>query len=334
MINKKISASGIRSLIKCVAFLLLFATVLCVLSWMMKPKGDGPYSGMDNHMAHGFYGEPENSLDVVGMGNSNMACGFSPLDLWKKYGYTGYNSGEAGANIFQTYDLLTELLACQKPEVIFLDADGLFPTGGQMDTFGRFVHWNLARYFPLIEYHNLWRVQNPKDLLESPQYDWTSLTKGYSVTGASIPFLMGNKHPHTDIEDRITFEGRFQANAFADLCKRKNVKLVLLYLPTGLSWNINRHDAVNAFAASKKLPFIDMNTDLNGIRLDWGVDTRDGGVHLNYYGAQKVTKFLGSYLQNQGYLPAHQTKAVFQRWQKSYSAYQEVIRAYKEASKG
>ena len=44
---------------------------------------------------------------------------------------------------------------------------------------------------------------------------------------------------------------------------------------------------------------IDFNMLLDDIDFDWINDTRDGGNHLNDFGAQKVTRYLGEYLKKQ-----------------------------------
>ena len=41
---------------------------------------------------------------------------------------------------------------------------------------------------------------------------------------------------------------------------------------------------------------IDGNTGADKVDIDWRIDTRDKGDHMNYTGACKVTDWLGDYL--------------------------------------
>ena len=56
------------------------------------------------------------------------------------------------------------------------------------------------------------------------------------------------------------------------------------------------------------------------IGIDWSTDTYDGGVHLNVYGAEKLTRYFGEYLNEHFAFDAHdaKTNAV---WEKKYESY-------------
>ncbi len=53
---------------------------------------------------------------------------------------------------------------------------------------------------------------------------------------------------------------------------------------------------MTAYAKELGIPFVDLNTIEGKYAVDWKYDTRDGGKHLNCYGAKKVTKYLGKYI--------------------------------------
>lgn len=310
--------------VKCISFLLLFVLLLSILSNLLLPKNNDPDSGMRNHVARGFYGEPGNSLDVIGIGNSNMASGFSPLELWKAYGYTGYDCGESGQNIFQAYNMLSEVLTCQKPKVVFLETDGIFPSGGQLDTFNRFMHFNLARYFPIVEYHDLWKITRVDTWLKAPKYTWTSPTKGYWVTDRAESFSGIRPPANGPAADLVSPDTRLQLDMFRRLCQKNQIHLVLIYLPTAFSWDQKRHDTIAAYAAAHGLPFLDFNTDSSSFGLNWKTDSRDGGIHLNYFGAMKISQYFGSYLQQHGILPGHHNAEVTAQWDRDFKDYKKV----------
>ena len=49
-------------------------------------------------------------------------------------------------------------------------------------------------------------------------------------------------------------------------------------------------------------------------------DSRDGGNHLNYSGAKKISVWLGDYLAKDYQLEDHRKDSRYQRWQQDVSA--------------
>jgi hypothetical protein len=49
---------------------------------------------------------------------------------------------------------------------------------------------------------------------------------------------------------------------------------------------------------------------------DWMTDSRDGGNHLNYSGAKKISVWLGNYLVKDYQLEDHRKDSRYQRWQR------------------
>ena len=60
--------------------------------------------------------------------------------------------------------------------------------------------------------------------------------------------------------------------------------------------------------------YLDMNLKTEELQIDWEKDTRDGGDHLNFAGATKVTAFLGSYLKGNYALSDHRQDEVYSSW--------------------
>ena len=62
-----------------------------------------------------------------------------------------------------------------------------------------------------------------------------------------------------------------------------------------------------------------MMTDDIGI--DWSKDTRDKGDHLNYYGAIKVTDWLGEYIEKSNLCPNHKGDENYNQWDKTLKSF-------------
>ena len=109
--------------LKMIAFVLLTVLLLVGMSKTLVPRSNSASGGMHNYRARGFYGEEKDSLDVVAIGNSDLASGFSPMELWKTHGISGFACGEPNQTIDQSVRLLQEVLTCQRPKVV-ISGDG------------------------------------------------------------------------------------------------------------------------------------------------------------------------------------------------------------------
>lgn len=52
------------------------------------------------------------------------------------------------------------------------------------------------------------------------------------------------------------------------------------------------------YADEKGIAYLDLNEKVEELGLNWAEDTQDKGDHLNVYGAEKVTSYLGNYLED------------------------------------
>ena len=109
-----------RKWIKTVAFLLGFVLLLQGLSWLFIVRGSG------NRNAMSILRQEENTLDYLVMGDSECYSSVSPMEIWKDFGFAGYNCGVIGQHIQYTYYLLEQILAKQSPHLVLLETNALF----------------------------------------------------------------------------------------------------------------------------------------------------------------------------------------------------------------
>ena len=98
-------------------------------------------------------------------------------------------------------------------------------------------------------------------------------------------------------------------------------------MPSANSWNMARHQAVADYASDRNIPFIDFNMKdmMTKTGFDWLTDSRDGGNHLNYSGAKKISTWLGNYLGSQYQLEDHRKDSRYQRWQQDSTDYNRIV---------
>ena len=107
---------NVKPLLRIVALLVVFVLVFFCLTWLAKPN----FPDVKN--ITGFYGEKENTLDVVYIGGSAAFVYYSPLTAWEEFGIVSY---VYGANTIQPElykPLIQEVLKTQQPKLIILDA--------------------------------------------------------------------------------------------------------------------------------------------------------------------------------------------------------------------
>jgi len=319
-------------ILKCLAFITIFILILAEVSKLSTPKVNSTSVKMLNAPSQAFYAEPKDSVDIISLGNSNMVNGFSPMELWKKYGYAGYNCGVSAQIIFDSYTTLSDVLATQKPKLVILDADGIHPRAGHMDTFYSFTNAALQRLFPLIEYHDRWK--NPQSFIKTSQSVAVNPVKGYALNGIIKPYQEGTK-PNANnntVASLDTFTTQ-QLDMLNNLCIKNGAKLLFVYIPTAFSWNQAKHKAIAQYASSHSIAFLDLNTNPKGFKFDWKTDTKDGGIHLNIWGAQAVTSYIGDYIKNNFSIPDHRGEAAYQDWNSEYSNYFKQVDSLKKKPK-
>lgn len=324
-----IQKKAARNIAKCIAFVMVFIILLMTVSAWMVPKHlqKSMRSSTQSSLAHGFYGEPKDSLDIIAIGNSNLESGFSPMELWGKYGYSGYTCGEPYQTIFEGYNLLSEVMTCQKPKVVLLDVDGVFPVHRGADTFHSLLSSVLNRWFPIIQYHDLWKTGYKSSAPKSSKQILHFPTKGYLYSGLDKPFWGKQPKKNDPSMDQISGVTLLELKKFQATCEANNAQLVLVYIPTAFSWDQRRHNMIEDYAASYNLPFLDLNTGFGSFQIDWKKDTRDGGEHLNYLGTKDVTLYIGAYLQHNYHLTDHRKDIAFSGWSNDYKKYLKTVKS-------
>lgn len=88
-----------------------------------------------------------------------------------------------------------------------------------------------------------------------------------------------------------------------ELCDQNNIDLLLIKVPAvnypqyyNAAWTLQRSEAVRALCRENNIDFFDMVYDID-LGINWLEDSMDGGAHLNYKGAVKVSSILGKYLK-------------------------------------
>lgn len=293
-----------KTAIKCIFFVVIFAALFLYVQEMLRDKwAEGEYNVTTK--VKGFYGEEENTLDVVFIGSSQMYADMAPAVLFHEYGITSYDFCANEQPMWVSYYYIKEALKHQEPKVIVLD---VFTVYGEDYEEEGVTHINLddlpmslnkirairdsvpegmrySYYFPLAKYHNTW-TDFYEGKAELAFYDERDPYKGYS------PFVFAADYEE-DAKAEVAAQTALEPipkraetwlRKIIALCEEENVPLVLIKTPNGNAERQKLYNSVEILAKETGTPFLNMNVLL------------DGQAHINVLQAEKVSMMMGEYL--------------------------------------
>lgn len=301
-----------QHLLRIPLFFLILAILLGALSALFLPKGNRLEDGIQDPALYAFLGEPENSLDVVVVGDSIPLCSFIPAYLWQEQGIPSYVCASTAQSAESSYSVLKTFFRRQAPKVVLYEADQLFL---EM-TLADLVAAERDRVLPVFQYHSNWKYVSPRQMLSSPDYTQVSAEKGYHMrkTLKSLTVL-----PEVDLQDpSVAPISKTNQHAFRktlELCQKNQAQLVLYSAPNAVGWSVSRYNTLAALAERLGITYLDGNLDCPDI--DWARDTVDAGEHLNLHGAKRATLWLARTLSGMDLLSDRRADPAYAAWDAS-----------------
>ena len=332
-----------KTLILCTCILL--ATVLCLgfVQMLVTPKY--MTASRDGALIAEYYNETTDH-DVVFIGDCEVYECFTPPTLWQEYGITSYVRGSAQQLIWQSYYLMEETIKRENPKVVVFNVLSIKYGEPQSEAYNRMtldgMQWSqsktdainasmtegesfLSYVFPLLRFHSRWSDLTSEDWQHLFHRDTIS-HNGYLMQTAISPKTSDREGiPLADYTlPEIGFEYLEKMRA---LCEENGVELILVKAPTN-SWKYYWYDEwdaqIVAWAREKHVDYYNFIPLDEEIGIDWSTDTYDGGVHLNVYGAEKMTSYLGKLLTEKYGLTDHRGNAELDAvWAEKLAIYQK-----------
>lgn len=337
----------VKFLTKGVIFCIIACVIMCALGPIFTPKWYNKFYGGATRRIKGIYTEPKNTIDIVGVGSSDLyASGVSTMKLWNDMGTTMYHIGISKQTTWTAYYMLKDFYKNQSPKLAIINMDFAFETGdgykqyiregidnmpisiNKLEMINDSVFENTLKdkfeyIFPVIRFHSRWSELNKKELKQT--YEKKDVPfKGYEFNAKIDPYKKPKKGQGLKDKNKQQFEN-IPENAekyldkILELCKQNNTEVLLIYVPTIRAWNQSKHDVCTEYAQKRNLTYIDYNTP----DFDWQKYTRDNGYHLNIYGADVVTEKLEKTLK-QYKLPDHRNEHNYSHWNDSYKLYEKL----------
>lgn len=306
--------------VKAVSFLLVLALLLCLLDPIFQPKDNRKSAGMNFVSASGYLAEPEDTLDVIFLGDSLTYSSYSPLHMWNQEGFTSYVAAVGSGRMNTAYSNLRKVLRTQHPKVVVLEAHvaARYTPGNES------LLTEAEMCFPLFENHDRWKQLTLEDFTQLPRYTNLQESKGFrcNTTVNAAPedqYMVQSKE-----KSRLNLITRLYLERMIRLCQKNDIQLLIAATPSQKNWDYHQHNTMVQFAeenAARGVTFLDMNLLTDALDIDWETDSRDGGDHLNYSGAKKVTAYLAAYLSEHYGLPDHREDEAYASWTEAYEQY-------------
>lgn len=266
--------------------------------------------------------EKKNSIDVIVVGDSLSYSSISPMVLWKNHGITSYVCGQAGQKIQETYYMLETAFETQRPSLVMLETDTLFRGQPGVEGVKESIEELGNYYIPIFKGHDIW-----KTILIDKQYPEENY-KGFTFRCAVQPYEKGNYMIETDQKSEIPDNVVEYMEKILELCKNNKAELLLVGTPSPANYNYMRHNSIAAYADEKSLLYLDLNLKLKEVGIDWKTDTLDKGDHLNLSGAERVSTYLGEYLQANYSLKDHRGQKQYDSWETESEQYSQKSEEY------
>lgn len=320
-----------KKLLRSVLFLVILLVLLVVTSALFLPKDNTLKAGVDerDEGALSIFAEEPDSIDAVILGDSESSTGLSPLKLWDEYGIASYTCGQTAQRMPEAYYMLKRALKVQKPKLVILETNLLFWPDNKKDSIKKAIYEAASYYLPVLRYHNQWKNLNAGNL-KLPEYKNKLPLKGMDFKTETVPYN-GTEYMHkTGTQQKLAMIEAYYLKKMIALCERNRMELFLVSIPSPRNWNYERHNTITAFAEKNGIRFADLNLLRDEIGLVWEEDSLDGGDHLNVYGAEKATSYVGAFLKEHYQLPDHRGDENYASWDADYKNYRKDVDSRRE----
>lgn len=345
----------IKKVFKPICFLIIFIflficceSVLCE-KWLFE-SGEG-----ETNRYESFYKLEPDTLDYIVLGVSNSYYSISPMLIYAKEGYTGYDLGGPGQTIELSYVWLREACEYQAPKYAVFDVSSLFynednkyrsnvikgltymkpslqkvKAAYECKLTGMSV---MELSSPMYAFHERWKGLEEKDFDVKGRY--------YPNKGTFLTFLQRNDASGEEGNDKnylvfgndsfviekrnISRKNKIVFNKMYSFCKERGITLIPVRCPT-MQWGALEMDTIRDFLLNYDLTFLDISGDKQNI--DWKLDTHDSGGHVNYWGNCKTSDYLSEYFCKEQRLTDHRGEAGYELWNVDLADY----RKYEEES--
>lgn len=325
--------------------MILMIVLIMVLGYYTRPIDK------ETSMWKNYYQAEENTRDVLLVGSSAVYRYWLPYEAYENHGFTSEMVWGAVQDWMTTPYLLKEALKTQSPDVVVVEVRRLlrlaeirrmneekkdemlkgqaFHTRYCMSSMKLSMNkldmiWNLfgdaslgeklEMLFPFLEYHG-------QILKETPQAFWNreKKTPVMANMGLTVPIVKPQQwnlwnqergfRIHEDILEAL--------DEVARICKENDAEVLFVLVPYFMNPAVQElNQELLAYMAKNDYNYVDMASNMIELGFDPETDFYNAG-HVNVSGAEKVTEYIGAYLQEQYGVAADLTESQKGYWEEA-----------------
>ena len=330
-----------KRIIILISSILIVILLLGLLQMLVVPK----YTDNTEGLLIGEYYAQAGENDVIFVGDCEVYESFVPAVLYEKYGITSYVRGSAQQLVWQSYYLLEETFRKETPKAVVFNVYALKYGTPQDEAYNRMtldgMKWSGSKYraikasmtegesmldyvFPLLRFHS--RITElGSDDLKYMFADKEVSHSGYLMKKGVAPMTEEAESGRALLDYTLSDTAMDYLDKMRELCEANGSELILVKAPTntwGFWWYDEWDAQVIEYAESNGLAYYNFIKCKDEIGIDFSTDTYDEGMHLNVYGAEKLTEYFGNILkESHGLDKAEHSQNVIDRWQANIDAY-------------
>ena len=346
-----------RKILEIGALALASAAVLWAVQRLLVPKYMGRV--VEGAFIREYY-EEKSPHDIIVLGDCEVYENLSPVVLWREFGITSYIRGSAQQLIAQSYYLLEDTLRHESPEAVILSVSAMQQYEQDNETYNRMtldgMKWSpskvgairatmmedehMAEYvFPLLRFHSRWRELEAGDF----RYFWEKRKVSHNGYYMRADIRPAGEFPAERRRSSYAFDERAwqYLEKIRTLCQERGITLILMKAPSLYpAWYQQWDQQIRDYAGEHGLLYINCIEKSGDIGIDFSRDTYDGGLHMNVYGAEKMSRYFGSILRDVPGIKDHREEAGEQamaaEWEEKCRFYDEMKTAQEQefADKG
>lgn len=286
--------------------------------------------------------------DVLFIGDCEVYESFVPAVLWEEYGISSYVRGGAQQLVWHSYYMLEDALRYETPEIVVFNVLALKYGEPQKEAYNRLaldgMKWSQTKVdainasmteeesftsyvWPLLRYHSRWNELTAEDFKYAFEDKPTVSDSGYLMQTDIVPAAPTDEEPRPLIDPALPATAMAYLDRMVALCRERGIELILIKAPTNAvayHWYDEWDAQIVDYAAENSLTYYNFIPKADEIGIDMSTDTYDAGVHLNVYGAEKLTKYFGKILAEKHDAPDRREDAALSViWNSRVSAYYE-----------
>ena len=303
-----------------VVVLLVLGILLGFLQLLVVPKYTDNREGA---LIREYYAEAGEN-DVIFVGDCEIYESFIPAVMWEEYGITSYLRGSPQQLAWHSYYLLEETFRYEKPKAVVYNVLALKYGEPQSESFNRMtldgMKWSSSKtgairasmteeesfldyLFPFLRYHSRITELTSDDLTYAFAEPPTVSHSGYLMQTDILPKT--EEEQEDEEGGRLLSDYTLPESSMAYLekmrvlCEENGSELILVKAPTNTWaywWYDEWEEQIEEYALSHGLAYYNFIPLCEEIGIDWNTDTYDKNVHLNVYGAEKLSRYFGQIL--------------------------------------